>query len=79
MVGIIDVSIVAYYTTFLWQTQIQTIKYGLNDIKRIKKPTYIDAFSHLHPLIWIFKQFDAQSDFVNFLSQVIYSLGPFLS
>ena len=28
---------VSNWVTFLWQTQIQTIKYGLNDTKRIRK------------------------------------------
>ena len=28
---------VSKWVIFLWQTQIQTIKYGLNDKKRIKK------------------------------------------
>ena len=28
---------VSNWATFLWQTQIKTIKYGLNDTKRIKK------------------------------------------
>ena len=27
------------WDTFLWQTQIQSIGYGLNDAKRIKKET----------------------------------------
>ena len=39
------------------QTQIQMIKYVLNDTKRIKRNKLHWYFTHLHPLIWIFKQF----------------------
>ena len=50
----------------MWQTQIQTIKYGLNDTKRIKKKKetiYIDTL--LIYTLWyeISKDFDAQSNF----------------
>ena len=39
----------------LWQTQIKTIEFGLNDtIKRKKSYWYL---THFHPLIWIFKRF----------------------
>ena len=31
---------------FLWQTQIQTMKYGLNDTKRIK--SYIDTLLNMN-------------------------------
>ena len=44
---------------FLWQTQIQTIKYGLND----KETSYIDT-SLIYPLWYEFSNvFVAQSDF----------------
>ena len=44
---------------FLWQTQIQTIKYGLND----KETSYIDT-ELIYTLWYEFSNdFDAQSDF----------------
>ena len=48
---------VSNWVTFLWQTQIQTIRYGLNDTKRKKRSKLHWYFAHLHPLIWIFKRF----------------------
>ena len=41
----------------MWQTQVQTIKYVINDTKRKKRNKLHWYFIQLHPLIWIFKQF----------------------
>ena len=71
---------VSNLVTFLWQTLIQTIEYGLNDMKRIKKkqvtlilysftPSDMNFQTILMPKVILAK----------FLSQKIYSLGPFLS
>ena len=48
---------------FLWETQIQTVKYGLNDTKRIKINKLIDSL--LIYTLWyeISNNFDAQRDF----------------
>jgi len=55
---------VSNWVTFLWQTQIQTIKYDLNDTKRIKKKPVTLI---LYTLRYEFSNdFDAQSDFGNF-------------
>ena len=63
----------------LWQTQIQMIKYGFNDTKRVKKKQ----------AIWILYSFIYDMNFQTILMpkvilaknllQKIYSLGPFLS
>ena len=67
---------VSKWVTFLWQTQIQSI----NDPKRIKINKSHRNFTHLHPLIWIFKRFWCPKGFWQFfLSQKIYSLVTFLS
>ena len=60
---------------FLWQTQIQIVKYGLND-KGIEK-SYIDTL--LIQTLWY--EFSNNFDVIwaKFLSQKIYSLRPFLS
>ena len=55
---------VSNWVTFLLQTQIQTIAYGLNDTKMMKKETsYIDTL--LIYTLWhkSSNDFDAQSDF----------------
>ena len=52
------------YLTFLGQTQIQTIEYGLNDAKRLKKETsYIDTLLVCSVWYEFPNDFDAQSDF----------------
>ena len=71
---------VSNWVTFLGQTQIQTIKYGHNDTKRIKKkqvtlilysftPSDINFQMILLPKVILAK----------LLSQKIYSLEPFSS
>ena len=73
---------VSNWVIFLWQTQFPTNEYGLNDEKRMKKElSYIDTLRDsstpsdinfqtiLLPKVILAK----------FLSQKIYSLGPFLS
>ena len=47
---------VSKWPACLWKTQIQTPKYELYDMIRIKKVNYITYFTHSHPLTWIFKQ-----------------------
>ena len=66
---------------FLWQTQIQTIEYGLNDAKRIKKET-----SDIALILWSFTPSDmnfqtismAKGIFAKFLFQKSGPLEPFL-
>ena len=43
-------------TSFFWQTQIQTIEYGLNDTIRTKMKLHW-YFFHLHTPLWISKWF----------------------
>ena len=71
---------VSNWGTFLRETQIQMIKYGLNDTKWIKKkqvtvilysftPSYMTFQTILMPKVILAK----------ILSQKIYSLGPLIS
>ena len=67
--------IVSNWVTVLWQTQIQTIKYGLNETKRIKK-------KQVALIIYLFTPFDINFQTIlmpkgilaKFLSQKTYSL-----
>ena len=55
---------ISMWVTFLWQAQIQKIKYGLNDTKRINKGTsYIDTLV-IYTIWYEFSNdFDAQRNF----------------
>ena len=71
---------VSNWVTFLWQAQIQTIKYGLNDMKPIKKkqatltPYSFTPFDMKFQTILMPKKILAK-----FMSQKVYSLRPFLT
>ena len=67
--------------TFLGQTQIQTIKYGLNDMKRIKKKQVSWSIHYSFTPSDMNFQAILMSKVIltKILSQKIYSLGPFLS
>ena len=63
---------VSKWVTFLWQTQIQMIKYGF-DTKGIKRNKLHWYFIQLHPLAS--NNFDAQNDFgKNFVTKNLLSL-----
>ena len=66
---------VSNWVTFLWQTQIQTIKYVLNYAKRIRKKQVtlkLYSFTPSRPLIWCFAKSDLGKKFVTtiFLNRV---------
>ena len=47
----------------MWQTQIQTIEYGFDDMKHKKEPSYIDTLL-IYTLWYEFSNdLDAESDF----------------
>ena len=72
---------VSNWVTFLWEMQIQTIKYGLNDTKMIKKKEFtlklysFTISSDMNFLTIVMPKII----FAKSLSQKIYSLEPFLS
>ena len=68
---------------FLWQTQIQTIEYGLNDTIQIKKKQVILILYSFAPSAPSDMNFQTilmpKVILAKFLSQKIYSLVTFLS
>ena len=70
---------VSNWVTFFWQTQIQTIKYGLNDTKRIKEKQVTLTLYSFTPSDTNFQtNLNYQVILAKFLSQKIYSLETFL-
>ena len=68
------------WVTFLWETQIQTIEYGLNDAKWIKKKEFTLILYSFTPSDMNFQTFLLPKVIlVEKFSQKIYSLRPFLS
>ena len=68
------------WVIFLWDKQIQTIKYGLNDAKRIKKKQDIlILYSYTPSDINFQTSLLAKVILAKRKSQKIYSLRPFLS
>ena len=68
------------WVAFLWQTQIQTIIYGLNDAKRTKKKQITLILDSFIPSDMNFQTILMPNVILaKILWQNIYSVGPFLS